>query len=77
MLCRFSCLQVFVTSWKVAHQAPLSTGFSRKEYWIGLPCLPPGDLSDSGIKPTSPVAPELLADYLLLSHQGSPCMYIN
>ena len=36
MLCRFSCLQVFVTSWNVAHQVPLSTGFSRKEYWSGL-----------------------------------------
>ena len=44
----------FVTLWTVAHQAPLSTGFSRHEYWSGLPCPPPGDHPDSGIKPASP-----------------------
>ena len=43
-----SCL--FVTSWTVAHQAPLSMAFSRQEYWSGLPCLPPGDLPDPGIE---------------------------
>ena len=36
------------------HQAPLSVGFSRQEYWSGLPCLPPGDLPDPGIEPASP-----------------------
>ena len=46
------CL-VFATLWTVAHQAPLSMGFSRQEYWSGLPCSPPGDLSDPGIKPAS------------------------
>ena len=38
-----SCL-TFVTLWTVAHQAPLFLGFSRQEYWSGLPCPPPGDL---------------------------------
>jgi len=38
------------TPWTVAHQAPLSMGFSREEYWSGLPC-PPGDLPDPGIEP--------------------------
>ena len=38
----------------VAHQAPLSMGFSRQGYWSGLPCPPPGDLPDPGIKPVSP-----------------------
>ena len=38
----------------LAHQAPLSLGFSRQEYWSGLPCPLPGNLSDSGIKPRSP-----------------------
>ena len=38
------------TLWTVAHQAPLSMGFSRQEYWSGLPCPPPGDLPDPGIK---------------------------
>ena len=50
----FSCVQLFVTPWTVAHQAPLSMGFSRQEYWSGLPCPSPGDLPDPGIKPTSP-----------------------
>ena len=39
---------------RVAHQAPLSMGFSRKEYWSGLPCPPPEDLSNPGIEPRSP-----------------------
>ena len=43
--------------------------FSRQEYWSGLPCPPPGDLPDPGIKP---VSPELQEDSLPLSHQGSP-----
>ena len=43
------------TPWTVAHQAPLSMGFSRQEHWSSLPCPPPGDLSNAGIKPTSPV----------------------
>ena len=46
-------------------------GFSRQEYWSGLPCPSPGDLPDPGIEPVSPVAPALQADSLLLSHQGS------
>ena len=37
----------------LAHQAPLSMGFSRQEYWSGLPCLPPGGLPDPGIEPAS------------------------
>ena len=55
----FSGVQLFVTPWTVAHQAPLSMGFSRQEYWSGLLFLPPGDLSDPGIKPMSPVSPAL------------------
>ena len=65
MLNHFSRVQLFVTLWPVAHQAPLSMGFSRQEYWSGLPCPPPGDLPDPGIKPGSPA---LQADSLLLSH---------
>ena len=49
------------TPWTVARQAPLSTGFSRQEYWSGLPFPSPGDLSDSGIELRSP---ELQADSL-------------
>ena len=47
---RFSHVQLFATQWTVAHQAPLSMGFSRQEYWNGLPCSPPGDLLDPGIE---------------------------
>ena len=49
-----SHVQLFVTLWTVACQAPLSMGFSRQEYWSGLPFPPPGDLSDPGIKLASP-----------------------
>ena len=41
---------LFATPWTVARQAPPSMGFSRQEYWSGLPCPPPGDLPDPGIK---------------------------
>ena len=44
-----------MTLWTVAHQTPLSMGFSRQEYWSGLQCPPPGDLPDPGIELTSPV----------------------
>ena len=46
----------FVTPWTVACQAPLSMGFPRQEYWSGLPCPSPGDLSNPGIEPTSALA---------------------
>ena len=46
--------QLFVTPWTVAPQAPLSMGFSRQEYWSGLPFPSPGDLPEPGIKPSSP-----------------------
>ncbi|KAM7226722.1 hypothetical protein CapIbe_022867, partial [Capra ibex] len=47
-------VRLFVTPWTVAHQAPLSMGFPRQEYWSGLPLPVPGDLPDPGIEPTSP-----------------------
>ena len=50
---RFSLVRLFVTLWTVAHQASLSMGLSRQEYWSGLPCPAPGHLPDPGIKPTS------------------------
>ena len=49
----YVCLTL-VTPWTVARQAPLSMGFSRKEYWSGLSCPPPGDLPDPGIEHRSP-----------------------
>ena len=59
--------------WTVACQASLSTGFSRQEYWSGLPFPPPGDFPDLGIEPASPACPQHCpCILLLLSHQGSP-----
>ena len=54
-----SRVQLFVTPWTVAHQAPLSMGFPRQEYWSGLPFPSPGDLTEPGIKPESPESPAL------------------
>ena len=60
----------FVTPWIVARQAPLSTGFSRHEYWSGLPCPSPGDLPDQGIEPESILSPTLQVDSLLSEPLG-------
>ena len=72
MVSRFSRVQLFGILWTVACQAPLSMRFFSQEHWSVLPCPPPRDLLDLGIKPASPVAPAFQADSLLLSHQGSP-----
>ena len=50
-VCTLSCVLLFSASYTAAHQAPLSMGFSRQEYWSGLPCSPPGDLPNPGIEP--------------------------
>ena len=63
MLSRLSQVQLFATLWTIAHQAPLSMGFSRKEYWNKLPCPPPGDLPDPGIKPASLTSPALAGSF--------------
>ena len=49
-----SRVRLFATPWTVTYQAPLSMGFSRQEYWSGLPLPSPGDLPDPGIEPWSP-----------------------
>ena len=54
MLSHFSCAQLFVILWTVACQALLSMGFSRQEYWSGLPCPLPGDLPNPGVKSGHP-----------------------
>ena len=60
-------VQLFVTLWTVACQAPLSMGFSRQEYWNGLPCLPPGELPNSRIEPTSLLSPALAGGFFLIT----------
>ena len=54
-----SRVRLFVIPWNVALQAPLSMGFSRQEYWSGLPFPPPGDLPDPGMEPKSLVSSAL------------------
>ena len=63
VLSHFSRVLLFSTLWTVAHQTPLSVGFSRQEYWHGLPCPPPGDLPNPGIKPASPRSPALAGGF--------------
>ena len=54
VLRHFSHVQLFAASWTVTHQALQSMGFSRQEYWSGLPFPSPGDLPDPGTEPGSP-----------------------
>ena len=60
VLSRFSCVRLFAVLWTIAHQVALSMGFSRQEYWSGLPCPHPGDLPDPGIEPVSLTSPALV-----------------
>ena len=60
----------FATPRTVAHQDPLSKGFSRQEYWSGLPFPPPRDLPDPGIKPTSPTSPALAGKFFTTASPG-------
>ena len=64
-----SRVRLFVTLWTVAYQAPLSMGFSRQEYWSGLPFPSPGDLPNPGIEPGSPT---LEADALISEPPRKP-----
>ena len=69
-VCVHSRVWLFATPWTVAHQTPLSMGFSRKEHWSRLPFSSPGDLPEPGIKPASPVSHALAGRSLWLCHQG-------
>ena len=70
VLSHFSHIQLFSTLW--THEAPLSMGFSRQEYWSGLPCPPPRDLLDPGIEPAPLMSPELAGGFLNTSPPGKP-----
>ena len=67
VLSRFSRVRLFVTLWTVALQTPPPKGLSRQEYWSGLPCPPPGNLPNPGIKPESLVSPSLAAGFFTTS----------
>ena len=73
----FSRVWLFAAPWTVARQIPLPMELFRQEYWSGLPWPSPGDLPDPHIESGSPVALVLQADSFLLSHQGSPYLYIH
>ena len=53
--------------WTISHHAPLSMGFSRQEYWSGLPCLSLGDLPNPGMEPTSLMSPALAGGFFTTS----------
>ena len=63
---------LFATPWTVAHQAPLSMGFSRQEYWSGLPLPSPGALPNPGVEPVSLVSPVLAGLFFTTAPPGKP-----
>ena len=63
----FCHVQLFVTLWTVARHTPVSMGFSKHEYWSGLPCPPPKDLPDPGIQPASLMSPALAGSFFTTS----------
>ena len=66
----------FASPWTVAHQAPLSMGFPRQEYWGGFPFPSPGDLPNPGIEPMSPA---LAGKFFITEPQGKPknsCIFL-
>jgi len=66
-VCALSHVQLFATLWTVARQAPLSMGFSRQDYWSGLPFPSPGDLPYPGLEPTSLASPVLVGRFFTTS----------
>ena len=68
----FSCVQLFATLWTIAQQTPLSMGFSRQEYWSGLPYPPSADFPDPGIEPMSFMSPELADVFFTIGTTWKP-----
>ena len=76
-VCMLSHVWLFETPWTVAHQAPLFMEFFRREYWSGLPFIPPGDLPDPVTEPESHDSPSLQADSLPLAPPGKPLLWLK
>ena len=74
MLSHFSHVQLFVTPLTIAHQGPLSMGFSRQKYWSGLPFPDPGALPDPGIEPTSLTSPSSAGGSFITEPPGKPSL---
>ena len=68
----FSRVLLCAILWTAARQAPLSMGFSRQEYWSGLPFPTPGNLPNPGMEPTSPVSPALAGRFFIDVSAGKP-----
>ena len=77
MLSHLHCVQLFMTLWTVAWQALLFMGFSRQEYWSGLPCPSTGHLPNAGIKPVSLASPTLQADSLPIEPPSKPQLQLK
>ena len=75
MLSHFSCVQLTATLKTIVCQAPLSMGFSRQEYWSGLPCPSPGDLPNPGIKPVSFTCSALGGGFFTTSTTNKDLLY--
>ena len=71
-MCVLTHIQIFASPWTVAHQAPLSMGFSRQEYWRGLSCPPSGDLPNPGIELASLKSPALAGIFFTAEPPGEP-----
>ena len=71
-----SLVHLFEAPWTVACQVSLSIGFSKKEYWSGLPFPPPGDLPDPGIKSKSPPPPILAGEFFTSEPPGNPWLHV-
>ena len=77
VLSHFSPVRLFATlCTAVAHQAPLSKGFSRQAYWSGLPCPSPGVLPDPGIEPASLISPALAGGFFTTSATWEACFIL-
>ena len=72
VLSRFSCVWLCVILWTVACQSSLSMGFSKREYWSGLPCPPPRNLPDPGVEPASPAAPCIAGGFFTTEPPENP-----
>ena len=72
----FSHIQFFATPWIVVHQAPLSMGFPRQEYWSRLPFPSPGDLPNPGTGPAFPVSPILAGEFFTTEPSRKPPGYL-
>ena len=70
VLSHSSRVRLFVITWTVSIQAPLPMGFSRQEYWSGLPCPPPGDLPNLGVETVSLMSPALGGRFYTMSATG-------